>query len=117
MTNKEPKRPYSIGMIGLGIMGRNLLLNISEHDFTVAGCDKDAARVVEALRRESKERDVRGAADSEELVVMLSYSLPTKLTGQDSSQGNIGPSGQWIKKSDRPYTYATISKIIKIRTL
>jgi len=34
-----------IGMIGLGVMGRNLLLNIAERGFTVAGFDKDAAQV------------------------------------------------------------------------
>ena len=32
---------YSFGMIGLGTMGRSLLLNMAEHDFKVAGYDKD----------------------------------------------------------------------------
>jgi hypothetical protein len=27
----------AIGMIGLGVMGRNLLLNMADHDFAVAG--------------------------------------------------------------------------------
>ena len=30
-----------IGMIGLGVMGRNLLLNMADHGFSVAGYDKD----------------------------------------------------------------------------
>jgi 6-phosphogluconate dehydrogenase len=34
-----------IGMIGLGVMGRNLLLNMADHDFTVAGYDRDPAKV------------------------------------------------------------------------
>ena len=29
-------------MIGLGTMGRNLLLNLADHGFPVAGYDKDA---------------------------------------------------------------------------
>jgi 6-phosphogluconate dehydrogenase len=54
-----------IGMADLGVMGRNLRLNMAEHGFSVAGYDKDAAKV-EALGEESKERDVRGVADIKE---------------------------------------------------
>jgi len=32
---------YSFGMIGLGTMGRSLLLNMADYDFKVAGYDKD----------------------------------------------------------------------------
>ena len=35
---------YSFGMIGLGTMGRSLLLNIADHNFHVAGYDKDAEK-------------------------------------------------------------------------
>jgi len=35
---------YSFGMIGLGTMGRNLLLNMADHDFKVAGYDKDVEK-------------------------------------------------------------------------
>jgi 6-phosphogluconate dehydrogenase len=34
-----------IGMVGLGVMGRNFLLNIAEHGFTVIGYDKDPQKV------------------------------------------------------------------------
>ena len=34
-----------IGMVGLGVMGRNLLLNIAERGFAVAGFDKDAVQL------------------------------------------------------------------------
>ena len=34
-----------LGMVGLGVMGRNLLLNIADHDFAVAGFDRDAQKV------------------------------------------------------------------------
>jgi len=57
-------------MVGLGVMGRNLLLNMADHGFSVAGYDKDASKL-EALRQESKEREVRGAADIKEFVVLL----------------------------------------------
>jgi len=32
---------YEFGMIGLGVMGRNLLLNMADHGFPVIGFDKD----------------------------------------------------------------------------
>ena len=36
---------YVLGMIGLGTMGRNLLLNIADHGFKVSGFDKDSSKV------------------------------------------------------------------------
>ncbi len=57
-------------MVGLGVMGRNLLLNMAEHGFAVAGYDKDPAKV-EALRQDSKEWDVRGATEIKEFLGLL----------------------------------------------
>ena len=37
-----------IGMVGLGVMGRNLLLNMADHGFSVAGYDKDPTKVAGA---------------------------------------------------------------------
>ena len=51
MTSKQPQQQYEIGMVGLGVMGRNFLLNMADHGFSVAGYDKDPAKV-EALRKE-----------------------------------------------------------------
>jgi 6-phosphogluconate dehydrogenase len=70
MTNTQSQQRYEIGMVGLGVMGRNLLLNMAGHGFSVAGYDQDLPKV-EALRQESKERDVRGAADIEEFIGSL----------------------------------------------
>ena len=57
-------------MVGLGVMGRNFLLNMADHRFSVAGYDKDPAKV-EALRQESKERDVRGAEGIKDFAGLL----------------------------------------------
>jgi 6-phosphogluconate dehydrogenase len=35
---------YNIGMIGLGVMGRNFLLNMADNNFTVVGFDTDATK-------------------------------------------------------------------------
>lgn len=55
MNNKQSQQQYEIGMVGLGVMGRNLLLNMADQGFAVAGYDKDPGKI-EALRQESKER-------------------------------------------------------------
>ena len=57
-------------MVGLGVMGRNFVLNMADHGFAVAGYDKDAAKV-EALRQESNGLEVRGAADIKEFIGLL----------------------------------------------
>jgi 6-phosphogluconate dehydrogenase len=66
----NPKEQYEIGMVGLGVMGRNLLLNMADHGFSVAGYDKDSAKV-EALKRESEQRDIRGAVDIDKFIKLL----------------------------------------------
>ena len=46
-----------IGMVGLGVMGRNLLLNMADHGYSVAGFDLDKDKV-DSLLKESNERGV-----------------------------------------------------------
>jgi 6-phosphogluconate dehydrogenase len=59
-----------IGMIGLGVMGRNLLLNMADHGFSVAGYDKDPTKVA-ALRDESGERKIRGDENIVDFIALL----------------------------------------------
>ena len=58
---------YQIGMVGLGVMGRNLLLNMADHGYAVAGFDKDTSKV-DALQAEAEGRPVFGAKSLPELV-------------------------------------------------
>jgi 6-phosphogluconate dehydrogenase len=59
-----------IGMIGLGVMGRNFALNIRDHGFPVAGYDRDAEKV--ALLRSESGGDKTFSADTlGELVAAL----------------------------------------------
>ena len=53
---------HSFGMIGLGTMGRNLLLNLADHGFSVAGYDKDASKVA-LLATEGAGKPAAGFAD------------------------------------------------------
>ncbi|MBD2767440.1 NADP-dependent phosphogluconate dehydrogenase [Hymenobacter sp. BT664] len=52
---------FSFGMIGLGTMGRNLLLNLADHDVAGAGYDKDASKLT-LLAEEGAGKPVRGFA-------------------------------------------------------
>jgi 6-phosphogluconate dehydrogenase len=71
MTNEEIKEQCEIGMVGLGVMGRNLLLNMADHGFKVAGYDKDKDKV-ESLQNESKEHDtVHGATNINAFISLL----------------------------------------------
>ncbi len=57
-------------MIGLGTMGRSLLLNMADHGYAVAGHDKDASKVA-SLNEEGKEKDVKGFGDAKEFIQSL----------------------------------------------
>ena len=61
---------HEIGMIGLGVMGRNMLLNMADHGFPVAGYDKDPGKV-EALQKESAEHDIHSVANIKEFIGLL----------------------------------------------
>ncbi|HTI61584.1 NADP-dependent phosphogluconate dehydrogenase [Mucilaginibacter sp.] len=61
---------YAFGMIGLGTMGRSLLLNMADHGFAVAGHDKDASKVA-SLNEEGKDKDVKGFGDVAEFIHSL----------------------------------------------
>ena len=70
---------YDFGMIGLGTMGRNLVLNIADHGFRVAGLDKDAGKIT-VLQEEAAEgvsavtghaRTVHGTTDMGAFIASL----------------------------------------------
>jgi 6-phosphogluconate dehydrogenase len=70
MTNTQAQQHYEIGMVGLGVMGRNLVLNMADHGFSVAGYDKDQSKV-DALRKESADPNIRGAASIIDFIALL----------------------------------------------
>ncbi|MDR3687783.1 MAG: NADP-dependent phosphogluconate dehydrogenase [Fimbriimonas sp.] len=54
---------YDFGMVGLGTMGRALLLNMADHGFAVAGLDTDTGKV-DALHSEGAGKPVKGFGDA-----------------------------------------------------
>jgi len=70
MTNKQPQQQCEIGMVGLGVMGRNLVLNMADHGFSVAGYDKDLKQIA-ALQKESADRDICAAENTNGFIALL----------------------------------------------
>jgi len=66
---------YEFGMVGLGVMGRNLLLNMADHGFAVAGLDTDPTKVA-ALHAEGEGKQVQGFTDAKEFVASLRKPRP-----------------------------------------
>lgn len=61
---------YDFGMVGLGVMGRNFLLNAADHGFSVAGLDTDASKAA-ALESEAGGKPAKGTTLAAEFVGML----------------------------------------------
>lgn len=70
MASIHIEQRSDIGLIGLGTMGRNFLLNIADHGFSVAGYDTDLVKV-NALRQESKDYNILAADSLQEFVALL----------------------------------------------
>ena len=60
-----------IGLIGLAVMGQNLVLNMNDHGFRVAVFNRTISRVDEFLTQGAKGTQIRGAHSLSELVGML----------------------------------------------
>ncbi len=60
-----------IGLIGLAVMGQNLVLNMNDHGFTVAVYNRTTAKVDAFLADEAQGTNVVGTHSIEELVASL----------------------------------------------
>src|SRR5258708_20002955 len=62
---------FKCGMIGIGVMGRNLLLNMADHGFAVVGFDKDAQKGATLETSASPGTTVKGVTTLAEMVQVL----------------------------------------------
>jgi 6-phosphogluconate dehydrogenase len=60
-----------IGLIGLAVMGQNLVLNMNDHGFTVAVFNRTVAKVDDFLKNEAKGTKVVGAHSIAEFIGLL----------------------------------------------
>jgi 6-phosphogluconate dehydrogenase len=73
----EQKPLCDIGFIGLGVMGKNLVLNLADNGYKVAAFDLSAEKVAAVLESEAEERPdgasqrVFGCSDMTQLVAMV----------------------------------------------
>lgn len=61
---------HDFGMVGLGVMGRNMLLNMLDHGYSTAGLDTDVGKT-EAFVHEAKGKKADATTDSKAFVAML----------------------------------------------
>jgi 6-phosphogluconate dehydrogenase len=66
-----PDAACDIGLIGLAVMGQNLVLNMNDHGFKVAVYNRTVSKVDEFLAHEAKGTQVVGAHSIEELAKLL----------------------------------------------
>lgn len=60
-----------IAVIGLAVMGQNLILNMNDHDIKVAAYNRTVSKVDDFLENEAKGTNVLGAHSLEEMTSML----------------------------------------------
>jgi len=71
------KPDFDFGMIGLGVMGRNLLLNMADHGFSVIGFDKDPKKGSALESTASAGTRVKAVSSLKEMIGQL--AIPRKM--------------------------------------
>jgi 6-phosphogluconate dehydrogenase len=66
-----------IALIGLAVMGQNLILNMNDHGFTVVAYNRTVSKVDDFLNKEAKDTKVIGAHSIQEMVAHL--KLPRRV--------------------------------------
>jgi len=62
---------YDIGLIGLAVMGQNLVLNMSDHGFKVAVYNRTTSVMEEFINGSAKGRAIQGVSTLEDLIALL----------------------------------------------
>src|SRR5215211_2437857 len=65
----EPRA--DLALIGLAVMGQNLILNMNDHGFTVVAYNRTTSKVDDFLAKEAKGTKVQGAHSIAEMVKKL----------------------------------------------
>jgi 6-phosphogluconate dehydrogenase len=66
-----PEASCDIGLIGLAVMGQNLVLNMNDHGFKVAVFNRTVSKVDDFISNEAKGTNVVGAHSVSELAALL----------------------------------------------
>lgn len=60
-----------LGLIGLAVMGQNLVLNMNDHGYKIAVANRTPAKVTKFMENEAKGTNVEGALNMEDFVGLL----------------------------------------------
>jgi 6-phosphogluconate dehydrogenase len=66
-----PEAKADLGLIGLAVMGQNLVLNMNDHGFTIAVFNRTVSKVDDFMNGEAKGTDIIGTHSLEEFVATL----------------------------------------------
>ena len=116
---------YDFGMIGLGTMGSNLLLNMADHGFSVIGYDKNPEKTIAFEASASKDNTVKGVNSLEQMIAKL--KVPRKMmmlvpAGKpvDSVLSDLKPllqKGDIVIDGGNSHYTDTLSRIIEMKEL
>lgn len=73
MPDTTPEPTADIAVIGLAVMGQNLILNMNDHGFTVVAFNRTMSKIDDFLANEAKGTKVIGAHTAEEMVAKLKH--------------------------------------------
>ena len=102
-----------IGLVGLAVMGQNLVLNMDDHGFKVAVFNRTLSTVDEFVEGSAKGTKVIGTHSLEELVSVARAAATSDVAGQ-------GRDPLWMISSPRSFRFsrrATSSSMAAIRTI
>ncbi|KAI9720615.1 MAG: phosphogluconate dehydrogenase (decarboxylating) gnd1 [Candelaria pacifica] len=66
-----PRATGDFGLIGLAVMGQNLIMNMADHGFNVIAFNRTVAKVDRFLANEAKGKSIEGAHSTQEFVAKL----------------------------------------------
>lgn len=65
------KNTFDFGIVGLGVMGRNLLLNMADQKFAVAGLDLDEQKVSSLTDQATEQQIIKATKEVKEFVALI----------------------------------------------
>ena len=64
-------KTFDFGIVGLGVMGRNLLLNMADQKHAVAGLDLDTEKVLSLTQEANSQQQIKATTEVKEFVSLL----------------------------------------------